>query len=184
MAKYWLHNGHLSVVERDEAGDWQQIKMSKSLGNVVNIRDVVADMPAEALRWVYVRTHYRSPLPYSSEALHDAMGVLARLYEAKERAQEIANTAADSDPSKLAKESAKAGELYKLIAGFRDAFEDAMDQDLNTALASIPGSRSMHRRSGSGASRGSNGARSWPVPQGSRSTLRCPGFTSAKARTR
>ena len=136
MAKYWLHNGHLSVVERDEAGDWQQIKMSKSLGNVVNIRDVVADMPAEALRWVYVRTHYRSPLPYSSEALHDAMGVLARLYEAKERAQEIANTAADSDPSKLAKESAKAGELYKLLAGFQAAFEEAMDQDLNTALAS------------------------------------------------
>lgn len=135
-ARYWVHNGHLSVVERDEAGEWQQVKMSKSLGNVVNIRDVIADMPAEALRWVYVRTHYRSPLPYSAEALQDAMGLLARLYEAKERAQAIAESASETDPAKLAKESAKAGELYALVSTFKESFQEAMDQDLNTALAS------------------------------------------------
>ena len=136
MANHWMHNGHLSVVERDEDGQWQQIKMSKSLGNVIRIRDVLAEMPAEALRWVYVQSHYRSPLPYSAEALQDAMATMSRVYEAKERATEIAAKEPKASAEQLAKESGAAKELYALAAGFQDAFNEAMDQDFNTAKAS------------------------------------------------
>ena len=71
MAKYWLHNGHLTAHDG--------LKMSKSLGNFVRIRDIIAEVPAEALRLVYMESHYRSPLPYSPDRLAEAVTSLSRL---------------------------------------------------------------------------------------------------------
>ncbi|MCA9319906.1 MAG: cysteine--tRNA ligase, partial [Planctomycetes bacterium] len=78
-ARYWLHNGLLTMTGGQ--------KMGKSLGNVINVRDALAQFPAEALRLYYLQNHYRSPLPWSNEALPDALRMLARLYDAREAAE-------------------------------------------------------------------------------------------------
>lgn len=69
--KYWLHNGFIRVDNE---------KMSKSLGNFFTIRDVLAQYPAEVVRFFILRAHYRSPLNYSDAHLQDAKNALTRLY--------------------------------------------------------------------------------------------------------
>ncbi len=72
FARYWLHNGMLRV-----NGE----KMSKSLGNFFTIRDVLARAPAEAVRLLLLRSHYRSDLDFSDAALHESKVSLERLYK-------------------------------------------------------------------------------------------------------
>jgi len=130
FATYWLHNGHLNI-ETTEDGACE--KMSKSLGNVINIRDILREVPAEALKLLYLGAHYRSPLPYSPVRLATAVSGLDRIYLAKEAAEELAQKAQKATLEQLAKEGH--GELVELVAGFRDRFAAAMDQDFNTAKA-------------------------------------------------
>ena len=73
----WMHNGFLNVDNE---------KMSKSLGNFFTIRDVLKHYDAEVLRFLLLRTHYRSPLNYSDAHLDDARGALTRLYTALKNA--------------------------------------------------------------------------------------------------
>jgi cysteinyl-tRNA synthetase len=125
-ARYWLHNGLLTV----PGGR----KMGKSEGNVFNIKEALALFPAEALRIYYLQVHYRSPLPWSIDgALPDALGMLARLYEAKE----VAVSMSGDDPvDRLVKElGADAKRVVELSDGFRERFYGAMDDDFNTAKA-------------------------------------------------
>jgi cysteinyl-tRNA synthetase len=122
MARYWLHNGHLTL---------ESEKMSKSLGNIVRIRDVLAQVPAEALRLLYVETHYRSPLPYSTERLANCLGPLDRIYTAKETAIEVSKGA--DVPLEQLGEAAR--EVHALATAFPERFDAAMDDDFNTAQA-------------------------------------------------
>ena len=78
-ANYWMHNGLLTM----SSGQ----KMGKSLGNVFNVCDVLEVFPAETLRMYYLQNLYRSALPWSDTSLSDALGMLARLYEAREKAE-------------------------------------------------------------------------------------------------
>ncbi|MFN7145408.1 MAG: cysteine--tRNA ligase, partial [Myxococcota bacterium] len=99
-ARYWMHNGHLTFPRQTEAGVETE-KMSKSLGNVVRIRDILAQVPGEALRMLYAGTHYRSPLPYSTEGLTAALASLDRLYTAKETALEVVQKSASAPIEQL-----------------------------------------------------------------------------------
>jgi cysteinyl-tRNA synthetase len=128
FAKVWMHNGHLTLV--DAAGE--PVKMSKSLGNVVRIRDIVARVPAEALRLMYVDTHYRSPLPFSDQKLADALGVLDRVYVARETVDDVVGRGVSAPLSELP-ESAR--EVHALAAAFVAKFDAAMDDDFNSAAA-------------------------------------------------
>ncbi|HET6182339.1 MAG TPA: cysteine--tRNA ligase [Acetobacteraceae bacterium] len=76
FARYWLHNGMLVVNSE---------KMSKSLGNFFTIREVLAKAPAEAIRLLLLRTHYRSPLDFNDAALAEARREMDRFYRALER---------------------------------------------------------------------------------------------------
>jgi cysteinyl-tRNA synthetase len=71
MANYWMHNGFLQV-----EGD----KMSKSLGNFVTIRELLADWPGEVLRLNMLRTHYRSPIDWTLKGLEEAAKTLDDWY--------------------------------------------------------------------------------------------------------
>jgi cysteinyl-tRNA synthetase len=71
LARFWLHNGFLDV-ERE--------KMSKSLGNVVLVRDLLHDAPGEAIRYALLAAHYRKPLDWSAAGLARARHALDRLY--------------------------------------------------------------------------------------------------------
>ncbi|MFN3911811.1 cysteine--tRNA ligase [Hyphomonas sp.] len=107
MARYWLHNGFL-----DMGGE----KMSKSLGNVVLVHDLLKDWHGEVIRFAMLSGHYRAPLDWTPELLQQAKTTLDRIYGALRRVWTA--------------EGGKA--TYR---GVRDALED----DLNTpeALAAM-----------------------------------------------
>ena len=129
-ARYWMHNGLLT---NPKTGDGTTAKMGKSLGNVVNIRDAVAEFPAEALRLFYLQTHYRSPLPWSDTALNDALAMLARIYEARECAEAWGGT---EDADEVAESlGADAQSALHRARTFQTRFHAAMDDDFNTAMA-------------------------------------------------
>ena len=73
FARYWLHNGFLSIDHE---------KMSKSLGNVVLVHDLIKSVPGEVIRLALLSAHYRQPLDWSDETLASARKMLDRLYGA------------------------------------------------------------------------------------------------------
>ena len=73
FARYWLHNGFLSM---------DQTKMSKSLGNVLLVHDLVKTVPGEVIRLALLSAHYKQPLDWSAETLESARRMLDRLYGA------------------------------------------------------------------------------------------------------
>jgi cysteinyl-tRNA synthetase len=124
-ARYWMHNGLLTT-----AGGQ---KMGKSLGNVFGIKEALELFPAEALRLYYMQVQYRSPLPWSVDALPDALGLLARLYEAREV---LVQMQGDAPLENIVKElGADAAKVMELSNGFTERFYGAMDDDFNTAKA-------------------------------------------------
>jgi cysteinyl-tRNA synthetase len=76
FSRYWLHNGFVNVHHE---------KMSKSLGNVVLVRDLLAAAPGEAVRLALLSAHYRQPLDWSDDVLTEAKRKLDRLYNALRR---------------------------------------------------------------------------------------------------
>jgi cysteinyl-tRNA synthetase len=118
FARLWIHNGMLTSGTE---------KMSKSLGNILSIPEVARRAPAEAVRLLYLGTHYRAPLDFSSGRLEEARRSLIRLYEALARADE----AAGSPLPPASVDAALAGQATP----FEAAFCEAMDDDLNAAKA-------------------------------------------------
>ncbi len=87
FARYWMHNGMLLI-----GGE----KMSKSLGNFLTVRDVLARAPGEAVRLALLRTHYRATLDFSETLLAESRKDLDRWYRALERAPSAAGPVPDS----------------------------------------------------------------------------------------
>lgn len=88
MARYWMHNGFL-----DMSGE----KMSKSLGNVVLLHDLLADWPGEVIRFAMLSGHYRAPLDWTPDLLQQASTTLNRIYGALRRVwSETGGTASDT----------------------------------------------------------------------------------------
>lgn len=73
FSRYWLHNGFVNV---------DHTKMSKSLGNVVLVRDLLQQAPGEVVRLALLSAHYRQPLDWSADVLGEARRKLDRLYNA------------------------------------------------------------------------------------------------------
>ncbi|HLQ84744.1 MAG TPA: cysteine--tRNA ligase [Salinisphaeraceae bacterium] len=112
FVNHWVHNGFVTVDDE---------KMSKSLGNFLTIRDVLARYPAELVRYFVLATHYRSPLAYSAAAMDAAGNALARLYTALRDAPAAMDGAAEP--------AAAAAQAHV------QRFEQAMADDLNTPAA-------------------------------------------------
>ena len=79
LAKYWMHNGYLTV---------EGEKMSKSLGNFVTVRDLLSEFPGEAVRLFMLSTHYRQPLDFKRSGVNEAKRVLDRWYRAVDGVRE------------------------------------------------------------------------------------------------
>ncbi len=109
FARYWLHNGFVKI---------NREKMSKSLGNVFNLRDIFERFSPQAVRFFLLSQHYRSPVDYSEEALTEAKESLKRLDECYSKAL-IALGDIEAEPEGKAMES----------------FRVAMNDDFNTAAA-------------------------------------------------
>jgi len=122
FVNYWLHSGMLKV--RGE-------KMSKSLGNIINIRDALKQWDAEVLRFFFVSYHYRSPADFSEGALKNAENALKRLKEVKIKLEEKAQEG-KLDEKELDEKEKK---YLEEIKNLRRNFEEAMDDDFNTPKA-------------------------------------------------
>ncbi|WP_323379088.1 cysteine--tRNA ligase [Pyxidicoccus xibeiensis] len=115
FAKYWMHCGFL---------DLEGAKMSKSLGNVVRLRDALAKVDPEALRFFFLSTHYRHPLHFADKALADAEARLEYFYETLRKVDE-----------RVAGKDFGKGPLHGEPHRYFTEFEAAMDDDFNTAGA-------------------------------------------------
>ncbi len=116
FARFWVHNGMLQL-----AGE----KMSKSLGNIIGIREFLSKRDADVMRMLVLSGSYRAPLLFNEETLDAAEKNVARLQSGLRAASaEAAGLSSEAAPA-----FAKAGETT------RTAFVEAMDDDFNTALA-------------------------------------------------
>jgi cysteinyl-tRNA synthetase len=133
VAQFWVHNGHVTV---------SGAKMSKSLGNVLLVRDLLANTPGEAIRYALLTAHYRQPLDWTPDTPRAAKAALDRLYgalrdqpDATPRTEDVAGVTAALDddlntPTALAALHALAGQIHasadparqaELAAGLRQA---------------------------------------------------------------
>lgn len=120
FVNYWLHNGFLNIDNQ---------KMSKSLGNFFTVREAAEAYGYEAVRFFMLSAQYRSPLNYSRDSLIMAQNSLDRLYTAESNLEFLTKNGADGDLT--AEEKA----FTETFDSYRQKFDDAMDDDLNTADA-------------------------------------------------
>jgi cysteinyl-tRNA synthetase len=114
FARYWMHNGMLQL-----KGE----KMSKSIGNLITIDQFLAEHPAEVLRLVIIGSGYRKPLVFNDEVIADAEHALDRLRGGLRPATGTAESGAAVDTLR--------SDVWSAV----QAFENAMDDDFNTASA-------------------------------------------------
>jgi cysteinyl-tRNA synthetase len=136
FARFWMHNGMLNLSAE---------KMSKSLGNTLALRDILDKHRPEALVVVFLSSHYRSPMEFNDELLEEAEQQVDRLRNVFRSLAERAATAGESAVAGAATAGASASAepvagassaaLWQQMAGRRQAFSDAMADDLNTAAA-------------------------------------------------
>ena len=105
FARVWMHNEMLTV---------DGVKMSKSLGNITTVRDILANAPGEAIRLALLSTHYRDPLDWTAQKLSQARAALDRFYRALDLPGD------------------RSGEAAVAVPG---AARDALEDDLNAPLA-------------------------------------------------
>lgn len=115
FARYWMHNGFLKINNE---------KMSKSLGNFFTVREIAEKYPLQVIRFFMLSAHYRSPLNFSAELVEASKNGLERILTAVDRLKSINGTDGDVDKS-----------VADEIDAFVKKYEDAMDDDLNTADA-------------------------------------------------
>ncbi|MBU7014413.1 MAG: cysteine--tRNA ligase [Theionarchaea archaeon] len=112
FVRYWLHNGFVTIREE---------KMSKSLGNIVSVEDLLQEYSPETLRYFLVASYYRKPIDFDEDALEEAKKAVARLL----------NTV---DLVKEARQGDFTGESLS-TDHYRQQFQEAMNDDFNTPAA-------------------------------------------------
>ena len=120
FAHYWLHNAFLNIDNR---------KMSKSLGNFFTVREIGEQYDLMVLRMFMLSAHYRSPLNFSREIMESAKNSLERIVTAAGRLNDLIAAATEADLTEDEKKKLEDMKQYRL------KFEEAMDDDLNTADA-------------------------------------------------
>ncbi len=118
FARYWLLSGSLTL---------DGVKMSKSLGNVVRIKQALSKNRAEAIRYFMLSAHYSGPIDYSDGALEASTRGWERIAGAYTAAGQWLNRAAEG--------GAPTTEVAKTIEDLRSRFVDAMNDDLNAPVA-------------------------------------------------
>lgn len=120
FAHYWMHNAFLNIDNH---------KMSKSAGNFFTVRDISEKYDLQVLRFFMLSAHYRSPLNFSAELMQAAQNGYDRIVTAVENLNFLMQSAAEGE------ESAAEKELEEKAKAFAAKFEEAMEDDFNTADA-------------------------------------------------
>ena len=120
FAKYWMHNAFLNIDNK---------KMSKSLGNFRTVRQISEQYDLQVLRFFMLSAHYRSPLNFSADLMEASKNGLERIVNAADNLKHLLkNTSVEAmtDAEK---------ELFAGTENFVKAYEEAMEDDFNTADA-------------------------------------------------
>ena len=117
---YWMHNGFINVDNQ---------KMSKSLNNFFTVRDIAKDYDLEAVRLFMLSAHYRSPINFSRDQIESANASLNRLYTARNSLKFQMENGEDRPLDDREKA------FVERLKGYEKRFDDAMDDDMNTADA-------------------------------------------------
>jgi cysteinyl-tRNA synthetase len=125
FARYWLHNAFLELKGQ---------KMAKSVGNVVSPRELLRRHRGVVLRYALLGAHYRSPLEFSEEVLHDAAASYDRLATFAVNAH-LALTTADGTDGSEADGAGAGGADVPGADRWRERFQAALDDDLNVPAA-------------------------------------------------
>ena len=120
FAKYWMHNAFLNIDNK---------KMSKSAGNFFTVRDIIEKYDPQVLRFFMLSAHYRSPLNFSADLMEAARNGYERIVTSVDNLKYLLGKAATEEMTEA--EAA----LVKEAAGYVDKFDEAMDDDFNTADA-------------------------------------------------
>lgn len=115
FANYWMHNGYINI---------NGIKMAKSKGNFLTVRDILKDFRGPAVRLFMLSAHYRNPINFSRELLAQSETAYDRILNCRENLKFIMEHPKD-----------EAVEIAPVIAAASEKFKAAMDDDLNTADA-------------------------------------------------
>ena len=120
FARYWMHNAFLNIDNR---------KMSKSLGNFFTVREVGEEYDLQVLRFFMLSAHYRSPLNFSRDLMAAAKNGLERIRTAAEHLRQRKEQGVKGPMTQ--EEETLAGQAGEFV----DKFQEAMDDDFNTADA-------------------------------------------------
>ena len=118
FANYWMHNGYVNIDNE---------KMSKSLGNFILARELIEQHDPNIIRFFMLSVHYRSPINFSDELIESAKNSFERIETAYMNLEHRKQTSMDLAPD--------ADEWLQKIDTYKASFEQAMDDDFNTAKA-------------------------------------------------
>ncbi len=118
FAKYWIHHGLLTIDGK---------KMSKSLGNFVTIQDVLKKYKPDVLKLFFLGAHYGSPMDFTYDGLDQIKKAYGKIEEVLDRTASLR--------SKASLEGKLSADDKKAVDSWRQKFEEAMDDDFNTAKA-------------------------------------------------
>lgn len=118
FARYWMHNGYINIDNE---------KMSKSLGNFVLVHDIRQQIDPQVLRFFMLSVHYRQPINFAQDLVEAARTGLERIRTAYSNVEHRLATSTDLVDN--------ADEWLTQIAAIQQQFEEAMNDDFNTANA-------------------------------------------------
>jgi cysteinyl-tRNA synthetase len=124
FVRYWIHNGFVNINKE---------KMSKSLGNILTLKELFQDWHPEAIRLFLLSSHYRSPVDFSFDSFTEAKTALDRFYATLKAIQDELKKPITPQQKKI--ESSVIEDCRQAIESFQLLFEEAMDDDFNTAQA-------------------------------------------------
>ena len=126
FVRFWVHNGFVNI---------EHEKMSKSLGNILAIRDLLREYHPEALRLFLLSNHYRSPVDFSFQNMAEARANLDRFYSLLQGVEEFLAGRKEAVPLTPKTLRGVAKEVYEKVYTVKEKFLEAMEDDFNTALA-------------------------------------------------
>jgi len=123
FARYWIHNGFVTI--EDE-------KMSKSLGNITAVRDVLERFPADVIRLFLLSTHYRMPLNFNTKVLEETAAGYSRFAALRDRLGSIAEGFDTSSGGEADIPAGPGADLAGALVEAAEKFDSALADDFNT----------------------------------------------------
>jgi cysteinyl-tRNA synthetase len=139
FVKYWMHNGLTRMPTKLPGGQIKLEKQSKSLGNTIDARTLIESTGADAVRYLLLGTHYRSPIDFTDQTMANvkkALLVFTRVFERVERLGIKLDPAAPDMETSAANHLPSENEHFvRSVINYKMKFLEMMDDDFNTAGA-------------------------------------------------